>query len=164
VIKFDASALRAAISSTTSAIAESVGEGALRAAGFAGAEVFRDEAKENSLKNKKTGVLHDNIIVKRLEEESSDTKQAYIVTVRTGKFGTEGDAFYWRFVEFGHSFVRRSKGKRDTITKRRAEALEFGTSSAPAYPFMRPAYESKKAEAVEAMQAKLAEKIKQGRG
>ncbi len=165
MFKFDTSALVDAVKKQVEGITEAVGENTLRAAGFAGAEVFRDEAIQNAGKNRKTGVLQNNIIVKRLEEESDGgNRQAYLVTVRTGKFGEDGDAFYWRFVEFGHSFVRRRKNKRDTITKRRAEALEFGTSRAPAYPFMRPAYESKKQEAADAMSAKLSEILKEKLG
>jgi len=42
---------------------------------------------------------------------------------------------------------------------RRAAELEYGTASAPAYPFMRPAYESKKQEAVDVMTRTLAAQI-----
>ncbi len=109
-------------------------------------------------------MLYNNIIAKRLEEESSDRKQVYLVTVRSGKFGTEGDAFYWRFVEDGHKFVRRTKPKQTLKAARKASELEYGTATVPGYPFMRPAYESKKKEAIAAMQAKLAEKINKGTG
>lgn len=159
MIKFDASSLTAAITGMTRNVREAVDEESLRSAGYAGAKVFQNEAKRNALRNKRTGVLRNNIIVKRLEEESTPTKQAYLVTVRSGKFGAEGDAFYWRWVENGHSYVRRRKSKRDSITKRRAEALEFGTSRTPAYPFLRPAYESKKQEAPDAAKARLAARI-----
>lgn len=167
MIKFDGATLIATMKETTELLVLAVGQGPMRASGFAGAEVFRDEAKANALKNKKTGTIYNNIIVKRLEEEASDRRQAYIVTVRAGKFNTEGDAYYWRFVENGHSFVRRnSKQGKGANWKalRAASALEYGTASAPAYPFMRPAYESKKQQAIEAMQVKLAEKIKEKLG
>ena len=171
MIKFDGSSLAAAFSESTRKLAEAVGQEGLRAAGFAGAEVFRDQAKANAQKSKKTGVLQRNIIVKRLEEDASDRKQVYLVTVRSGRFGADGDAFYWRFVEEGHLFVRRkaSSLKKESITKRRKEAkalaeAEFGSSRVAAQPFMRPAYESKKQEAIKAMQAKLAEKIKEKLG
>ncbi len=166
-----------AIAEATKKIASAIGEAELRAVGFAGAEVFRDEAKRNVSRSesaagegpaKQSGTLHDSIIVKRLEEESGPTRQAYIATVRKGNYNG-ADAFYWRFVESGHLFVRkRQKGTKESITRRRKEAklmkLEFGSSSVPAHPFMRPAYESKKQEAVEAMKAKLAEKIKEKLG
>lgn len=165
MLKFDTGAFQAAIAAATSQIDEAVDESSLRAAGFAGAEVFRDEAKRNAAAHRKTGVLEKNIIVKRMEEDSEGSKrQAYLVTVRTGKFGADGDAFYWRFVEQGHKFIRRGKNKKDTLKKRRIEALEFGTAMAPAYPFMRPAYESKKQEAAAAMTATLVAKLHEKMG
>lgn len=180
MIKFDGESLREALSGTVQKLGEAVGQEAMRAAGFAGAEVFRDEAKLNASKSestpgsgpaKRTGTLQKNIIVKRLEEEASDRKQVYLVTVRSGKFGTDGDAFYWRFVEEGHLFVRRKSSslKKDSISKRRKEAkaaadLEFGSSRVAARPFMRPAYESKKQQAIDAMQSMLAKKVQQKLG
>ncbi|ATQ77901.1 hypothetical protein CR152_27900 [Massilia violaceinigra] len=165
MITIDASAFQDAIKAATDQIAGAVGESSLRAAGFAGAEVFRDEAIRNAASHKKTGVLMRNIIAKRLDEESDgDKRQAYLVTVRSGKFGTDGDAFYWRFVENGHRFVRRKNKKQSLKAARAASALEYGTASAPAYPFMRPAYESKKQEAAEAVTAKLAEKMAEKAG
>lgn len=162
MIKFDGASLQAALTETTDILIEAIGQGPLRAAGFAGAEVFREAAMENAVKNAKSGTIYRNIIVKRLEEEASDRRQAYIVTVRSGKFNTEGDAFYWRFVEHGHKFVPRNpkKGKgANWKAHRAAAALEFGTAKVGAKPFMRPAYESHKDAAIAAMQAKLAEKI-----
>ncbi len=188
MFKFDTSALTDAIKAQVADIKDAVGENTLRAAGFAGAEVFRDEAQQNASRSesmagegpaKRTGTLHNNIIVKRLEEESDGgNRQAYLVTVRTGKFGTDGDAFYWRFVEEGHKFVPRNKkvskktGKTIGWAAHRAKAdraaevrrLEFGSSGVPAYPFMRPAYESKKQEAVDAMSAKISEILKEKLG
>lgn len=38
--------------------------------------------------------------------------------------------------------------------------IEFGTSNAPAHPFLRPAFESKKAEAVAAAKIEMAETLK----
>ncbi len=170
MIKFDGESLRAALSESTNLLVEAIGQGPMRAAAFAGAEVFRDEAQINAEESKKSGVLQKNIIIKRLDEEASDRRQVYIVTVRSGKFGADGDAFYWRFVEDGHLIVRRNVASQiATITKRRKEAkaaatAEFGNSRVAAKPFMRPAYESKKQQAIEAMQAKLAEKINEKLG
>lgn len=147
-------------------ITEATGESTLRTVGFAGAEIFRDQAKQNALDNKKTGMLFDNIIVKRVEEYSDGARyQSYVVMVRSGTASSPG-AFYWRFVEFGHKFVPRNKkiSKKTGRTygwaaHRRAAELEYGTATAPAYPFMRPAYESKKQEAVDMMTRTLAEQI-----
>jgi len=165
VIGFDASAYGAAMTATKNTITEAMGESTLRTVGFAGAEVFRDQVKQNSLKHKKTGMLFDNIIVKRLEEDSDGgRRQVYMITVRNGTASSPG-AFYWRFVEFGHKFVPRNKKRSKTgrtigwKAHRQAAELEYGTASAPAYPFMRPAYESKKQEAVDVMTRTLAEQI-----
>lgn len=137
------------------------GESTLRAAGFAGAAVIRDEAKQRVPVD--TGVLKANIIVKRAEEKSdANTKQTYLVTVRKGKFNAEGDAFYFTFVEFGHSYVSRKTNKKQTWKSHRAAmALEYGTAKKGARPFLRPAYEAKKKEAVDAMRDRFAEKLKE---
>jgi hypothetical protein len=167
MLKFDSSDLVAGIKEAVAKIGSALDESTLREAGFAGAKVFREEAKRNALAHKKTGVIYNNIIVKRLEEESSGAyRQSYLVTVRNGKFGAEGDAFYWRFVERGHKFVPRNKKVSKKTGKtigwkahREAAILEYGTSSVPAYPFMRPAYDSKKIEADEAILSVLKAKI-----
>lgn len=166
---FDMSSLRESIEGMVVNVREAVDERTLRAAGFAGAEVLREQAKHNARDHVQTGTIYKNIIAKRLEEDATASSQAYLVTVRTGKFGADGDAYYWRWVEDGHLFVRKRKSKRDTIRKRRAEAkeaeeLEFGTASVPAYPFMRPAFESHGETAIDAMKAKLAERIKETLG
>lgn len=165
MIDYDASAYGDAMTAMKNTITEAMGESTLRTVGFAGAELFCDQAKQNSLKHYKTGTLYANIIVKRLEEESDGgRRQVYIVTVRNGRAG-DWAAYYWRFVEFGHKFVprnmKRSKTGRTVGWKahRKAAELEYGTASAPAYPFMRPAYESKKQESVDVMTRNLAEQI-----
>lgn len=138
-------------------LAASVGEAALRSAGFAGAQLLQEEAKIRAITSKDTGNLIDNIIVKRIEERSDgNQKQVYYVTVRRGyappKKGVTGKkakaaaaaiaagkagAYYWKFVE-------------------------FGTSRMAAKPFMRPAFDSRVQDALEVMRAKLAEKIAEG--
>lgn len=166
MINFDASDLERAVAETVDQVLSAVDEPALRAVGFSGAEVFRDEAKRNAQSHIQTGVLFNSIIVKRLEEEADGgRRQAYIITVRKGSYGG-GDAFYWRFVEEGHKFVPKntkvSKKTGRTIgwaAHRRAAELEYGTATVPAYPFMRPAYESKKTNAVDVMTKTLQEKI-----
>jgi HK97 gp10 family phage protein len=124
--------LKGDLTSALDRLASASAESALRSAGYAGAKVFQDEAKARVPVD--TGILQDNIIVKRAEEKSKGAmSQTYIVTVRKGKKGGP-DAFYWRFVE-------------------------FGTSKMSARPFMRPAFDSKSKEAVDAMKQKLSEKV-----
>jgi hypothetical protein len=163
MIEFDTSAFESEFRSALAQLEEGVGEDALRTIGFAGADIFRDEAKRNAARHAKTWTIHNNIIVKRVEEESNgNTRQVYIVTVRAGGYGGS-DAFYWKWVEAGHKFVPENTriGKRGRKVgwkiHRAIAALEYGTSTVPAYPFMRPAYESKKQEAVDVMTQKLVE-------
>lgn len=147
------------LESALSKLSMTANERVLRASGYAGAAVFVDEAIQRV--PVKTGTIQRNIIAKRIEEKSDDTKQTYYVTVRTGNVGTEGDAFYWRWVENGHSLSRRKNKKSTWKAHRAAMKLEFGDSKTAAQPFMRPAYESKKEDAVEAMRRKMAELIPQ---
>lgn len=166
MIDFDPSGLIEAVQETAEQIIDSVGESTLRTVAYAGADLFRDQVKQNALANKKTGVLFNSIIVKRLEEESSGgTRQVYLVTVRKGSYGGE-DAFYWRWVENGHKFVPKNKNVSARTGRtigwaahRRAAELEYGTRRTRAYPFMRPAYETKKQEAVNLMTQTLAEQM-----
>jgi HK97 gp10 family phage protein len=140
---------------------EAAGESTLRATGMAGARLIQAQAIANTSRfAHPTGIIKNNIIIKRVEEESKDSeKQTYIVTVRTGKRNVEGDAFYWDWVENGHAFVPRNPTSKKWEMHREAARLEYGTSSVPAHPFMRPAYESKRGEALEAMKKRMAEKI-----
>jgi HK97 gp10 family phage protein len=166
MIELDMSDLSRAVGETVEQVLRSVDEPTLRAVGFAGAEVFRDEAKRNAQSHVQTGTIYRNIIVKRLEEESdTGRRQVYLVTVRKGDYGG-GDAYYWRFVEQGHKFVPRNTNVSSRTGRtigwaahRRAAALEYGTSTVPAHPFMRPAYDSKKDAALEAMTKTLAEQM-----
>jgi HK97 gp10 family phage protein len=140
---------------------EAAGESTLRATGVAGARVIQAQAIANTARfEHPTGIIKKNIIIKRLEEESKDNQtQSYIVTVRTGKHNVEGDAFYWDFVERGHAFVPRNPTSKNWKAHREAAKAEYGTSTVPAKPFMRPAFESKKGAALEAMKKRMAEKI-----
>jgi len=141
-------------------------EDALRAATFAGAEIFRDEARRNAQSHIQTGTLWRNIIVKRLEEESDGhLRQVYKVTVRKGPRGGD-DAYYAGWVERGHKFVPRNPnvdprtgGRFGWAAHRAAAEIEYGSARVPAYPYMRPAYESKKGAATEAMTKKLREQL-----
>jgi HK97 gp10 family phage protein len=163
MIRFDTTQLMAAVQQTVDQVASAIDEEGLRAVGFSGAEPFRDEAKRNARARAKTYTIHDNIIVKRLEEESDGARrQVYLVTVRAGTYGGT-DAFYWRFVERGHKFVPKTGKTTGWEAHRRAAELEYGTASAPAYPFMRPAYESKKQVAVDAMTSTLTQQLVRNR-
>lgn len=176
MIEFDSSGLEHAFQETLAKLQDSVSESVLRTVGFAGAEIFRDEVKQRSLKHRQTGLLYNSIIAVRLQEESDGSKrQVYLVTVRNGGRGRPPGAFYWRFIEGGHAKVRENKkislktGKKIGWKAHRAREakywakqaakLENGSATVPARPFVRPAYESKKQEVVDVMTRTLAEQI-----
>lgn len=166
MIRIDGSDLARAVQNAVEDVRSSVDEPTLRAVGFAGAAVFLEEAKRNAEAHVQTGLLYRSIIVKRIEEESDGgTRQVYLVTVRKGGRGREG-AYYWSWVEHGHRFVPRNSRISETTGRkigwkahRSAAAIEYGTASAPAYPFMRPAYESHKGVAADAMTRTLADQM-----
>ena len=88
------------------------------------------------------GTLKRSIIMKQIPEQSDAQKQVFFVAVRHGKkYRNQGkrgnlsqDAWYWRF-------------------------LEFGTRKMAARPFLRPALESRRREAVDAIKQRLSERI-----
>lgn len=110
-----------------------------RAATNAAAQVIKNEAIKRAPAD--TGNLRKNIIVKRLPaQEASPLTSQHIVTVRQGKLTKKQkgaglqDAFYGRFVE-------------------------FGTVKMAPRPFLRPAFDSKKTDAVEAMRVRIKQRI-----
>lgn len=106
----------------------------LRASVAAGARVVLKEARANVPVD--TGTLKRSLYMKQIREESTNTVQTYFVGARFGKAEQKKnrDAFYFPFVE-------------------------FGTEKMPAQPFMRPAFESTKEAAIEAIKNKLAERV-----
>lgn len=124
-------------------LSDAVGENALRAAGAAGAALLRDEAKVQldsalssaTMKGDKpsspTGKLRDNIIIKRLEESAKGNESQTYIVTPRSK-----PAFYWRF-------------------------LEFGTVKMPARPFMRPAFDAQREDALNKMREVLKVKLKE---
>ncbi len=122
-----------------------VAKNGLRAAVYAGAKVIRDEAKLQAPvatgglgpNQPPPGTLKRAVILKQIPELSTKNKQTFFVTVRQGKKGNlSQDAWYWRFVE-------------------------FGTVKMSARPFLRPAFDMKKNDALTAIKTRLAERIEQ---
>jgi HK97 gp10 family phage protein len=109
---------------------------ASRSATNAAAQVIKKEAISNVPVD--TGNLKKNIIVRRAKQP--DLTSLHLVLVREGKLTKKQkgsgiqDAFYWRFVE-------------------------FGTVKTPPQPFMRPAFDTKKGQALDAMTAQLKKRI-----
>ena len=110
-----------------------------RAATAAGAVVIRKAAQQKVAVD--TGNLKKNIIVKRIPKGESTLTSQHIVTVRKGKLTAKQkgtglkDAYYGQFVE-------------------------FGTAKMPAQPFLRPAYDESKREAVEAIKDRIEKRLK----
>lgn len=117
-----------------------IARNALRGAVSAGAAIIRSEARR--LAPKDTGEMVRDIMIKRAREVKGSGLITYHVFVRTGKKSRMAgkkrnisrDSFYWRFVE-------------------------FGTSKMSAKPFMRPAFDTKKTEAVERIREYLSARI-----
>lgn len=119
-----------------------LGKNGLRAATSAAAAVIRNEAR--NLAPVDTGEMKKDIQFKREREVRGGElfTASYSVYTRGGKKSrlsgkarnVDKDSFYWKFVE-------------------------FGTAKMQAQPFMRPAFEAKKEEAVTRLGEKLDERI-----
>ena len=114
---------------------------ALRRAVSSGAVLVRNEARANAPVD--TGEMKKDIQVKREKDQRDGPLSAkYSVFVRSGKKSrlagsgrnVDKDSFYWKFIE-------------------------YGTSKMAAQPFMRPAFEAKKEDAVQAIGKVLDEAI-----
>lgn len=139
-------------------LAETVRTDATRAAVRAGANVIKEEmvlrapvldrktAQSNALE---PGSLRNGIGVSMKKVVDSS------VTALVGANKTVSHVA--RFVEYGHVLVRG--GTRRLIGKRvRGSGKIIG--HVPAHPFLRPAFDSKAAACLEAMQAELAEQVR----
>ncbi|MFW1755458.1 HK97-gp10 family putative phage morphogenesis protein, partial [Acinetobacter wanghuae] len=72
------------------------------------------------------------------------------------------DAYYWTWVEFGHVVTtKKIKGGLRAREKARIP-LKAAGQFVPARPFMRPALESNKTAAIEAVRVELAKRIAEG--
>jgi HK97 gp10 family phage protein len=121
----------------------------LRSAANTGATVIRDEVVLRAPEDK--GILKSQIYQKHVDEESSPTRQVYVVSWRKGS-NAALDAYYGFWVEYGHWYVP-PKAKGITWKQHR---IATKTTFVPAHPFLRPAYEAKAQQAVDVMRAKLA--------
>ena len=117
---------------------KNVARNCLRTAVSSGAALIRDEAKNRAPVD--TGEMRRDIMIKR--ERSDNQRAIYSVFVRAGKRSrlsgkgrdVSKDSFYWRFVE-------------------------FGTSKMAAHPFMRPAFDTMKDQAVSTIADSLKTRI-----
>jgi HK97 gp10 family phage protein len=122
------------------ALGPKVGLKAMRSALVSGAQVIKKDAL-NSVPVK-TGRLRRSILIKRLAKLNPFSEKV-IIGVRHGKKyqKTNRDAYYWKFLEFGH--------------KDRAGKM------VDAQPFIRPAFEAQKTNAMNRIIDVLKKKISQ---
>jgi HK97 gp10 family phage protein len=122
----------------------SKGGGPLRLALFAATKLMRDDAQQRAPVD--TGRLQRNVIAFRdRDPRSSGVTEQYGITFRRGKQGRQR-----------RSYHTTARGEKDAFYGR---FVEFGTSKAPAQPFLRPAFEAKKMESAEMFRTKLAAAI-----
>ena len=102
------------------------------------------------------GALKRAIFQARMVDECTPTKEVWMVGVRAGKKTTKkgaaiADAYYARWVEFGH-FTRLPSGPKATKKARKLAARALGVARyVPPQPFMRPAFEASQAAALQAL-------------
>lgn len=123
-----------------------------------GAKVIADEARARAPVLKEPDDRREPGLLKRMVRATRgvrrDSEAAAFVSVRrlfgkalgrfkekSGKSGSHGDPWYWKFVEF-----------------------EFGNSNARAQPFIRPAFDTKKEAAAEEIKRALADGIQREAG
>ena len=124
----------------------------LNSAVLAGARVIQQKAKDHARLIHRTGTLEKNIVTARSRRGTTLGRAEYAVLVRRvkrayagtrknrrlhrvgKKYYTYGDAFYWRY-------------------------LEFGTVKMRPRPLLRAAFEAEKKRAVEVIKARLAQAI-----
>ncbi len=115
----------------------------------------------------KTGRLRKAIYSFR-DRASRRTREVRLISVRRGKKFQKSnrDAYYWKWIEFGHGVItlkhRRGggKGKKSRSLGTPAKGF-FGkeVKAQPARPFMRPAFEMRKGQALEKFRQSLAAQI-----
>ena len=129
---------------------ERIARNVLRGSVNAGATVIRKEAQARapvSVGPKRQGqsppgTLKRALYQKQIRELSSLVKQTFIVSVRKGK-------------------QYRNQGKKGNLSQDAyyARFVEFGTAKMAARPFLRPAFEARKTDAVAAIKAYLERRI-----
>lgn len=129
----------------------------LQKALLAGAKPIVKDAKNRA--PRKTGVLAAAIFSYKDRAGSTLRFESRFISVRHGSAAQKknSDAFYWRFIEFGRGIVTTKKHK----SLGTPEDGFFGKSvqAYPAHPFLRPAFESNKQDALMQITKVLAEEL-----
>lgn len=135
-------------------IPEKLAKSVIRNALNAGVEVI-EEAIESSAPVR-SGELKESIVSRTQIENARGGLRGFAVVgpgyrvsgKKSGK-STDDPGVYALFVEKGHGPPGTAREKR--LAKRRGVAIEFGDRATPPHPFMAPAFESVKAEALDAI-------------
>lgn len=166
-----------------------IGRNVLRGAASRGAEVIKAQAIANAPTLKEVdrhknprvaGMLKAAIYQKQIPEESNDLLQTFYVGVREGKqkrgskfayvvktsAGTAlVDAFYWKWIEFGHFYVppRPRNPTTGRLVKQAWHRENTRATGAAVWvaekPFLRPAYNDKSAAALQVMVDYMSDRI-----
>lgn len=112
------------------------------------------------------GLLKKAIYVKRARD-SKNGLEHYFVGVRQGKRaqqrkGGNVDAFYWRVVETGHLVRRRGqrlRGGRRSVALQRARLNASGAPRVRPYPYLAPAFQRGKDQALQAFNTRVQARI-----
>ena len=126
----------------------------LRGAVNAGASVIKKEAQLRA--PKLTGALAKNFYQKQIKEASTVLSQTFYVGVRSG------------LARYAKTKANKKAGRAGKVYKDSGATfywffLEFGTSKMPARPFLRPAFESRKNDAVTAIGEKIRTELEKHR-
>ena len=148
----------------------------LRGAVAAGARLIRDAAIKNV--PVRSGTLRRALYSKWIREASGNNRQTFLVSVRRGKqFQAKtrtsargrvtktksSDAYYWTWIEFGHVATGPTRIAGGALRRERSrQKLKSAGHFVPPRPFLRPAFESNKLAAVEAVRVELAKRIAEG--
>lgn len=144
----------------------------LRRAVAAGSTLIRDQARNNAQgapgPEVQTGALLKSIIAKRINERCAPGREVFYVTVRRGVKvkGVKLDAYYAGWVEYGHWIndsgisLRNMSNPRRNV--KRGGLIASGASGGKyvaARPFIRPAYETKKGDAMKMIEAVMTTEV-----
>ena len=166
-------------------LSEKIAKNCLRVGVYAGARVIQIEAKRLAPiytgkveeGHPPAGQLKRDLILKHAVESSNMIQQTYLITVKQGKkYKTVVNshvvylnAFYAKWVENGHWYVSENKLTKvnrhgTTVIGHWAEhraIAKTGTNAkwVQAHPFMRPAFDSKSTEAIQAVKDRLGKAI-----
>lgn len=107
------------------------------------------------------GTLKAAIFQARIVAQSVGTREVWLVSARKGKASKGGmDAYYATWVEYGH-YSRGPSGRSSSERKQLSagSSVPLGSYYILPKPFMRPAFEVKKQEAIEVMRKYMADKL-----